>query len=98
MAVPRPIDFYNEELFNNLVCTSSLSSSNTMSIFHVNIRCMKNKLFEINAALQFLNQKFDVLAFTETWFLCEQDVVALVGYETKVFSDHIRKEVLLPFT
>lgn len=51
-----------------------------MSLFHVNIRSLKNKWHETELSLSSLNHKFDIMAFTETWFLDESEVLSVPGY------------------
>lgn len=50
------------------------------SLFHLNAQSLKNKKDSVDMLLQELNHNFDLLAFTETWFLDDWDTVHFTGY------------------
>lgn len=83
MDKPPTSDYYDAEAFIRLVNSFNLRKNDNLSVFHVNIRSMKNKIFELDNVFQSLRYSFDVLAFTETWFCNKDDVVALHGYSSE---------------
>lgn len=83
MAEPPVTVYLDSTSFNSVVHDPFLLRSDKMSIFHINIRSLQNKWFEIETALDSLDNRFDLLAFTETWFSSEHDVVNFAGYKSE---------------
>lgn len=67
--------YYYRESFCNLVSTREGLRKNTFLIFQLNARGLKNKPDELELYINSLNDVFDVLAFTETWFTDDRDAV-----------------------
>ena len=60
--------YYLENSFNNELLETSLDECvNKFSMFHINIRSVKSNLGSLQNYLELLNQKFSILAVTETW-------------------------------
>lgn len=51
-----------------------------LSLFHLNARSLRNKFDEVNLFLSELNQCFDIICFSETWFSSDE-CVQLAGYD-----------------
>lgn len=74
--------YHDVPSFNSLVHNVS-SRKDSMSVFHVNIRSLKNKQLEIDSFFESLDYNFNFMAFTETWFQNDQDVVHFSGYRSE---------------
>lgn len=81
MKESSSISYYNSSIFNSTLRSHSLKPSDHLSIFHVNSRSLSGKVMELETALEALDHKFDILAFTETWFSSVSDVNFLDGYK-----------------
>lgn len=90
MATQNRLPYYDALSFNLAVRSSLVCETDSISLFHVNIGSMKNKEFEIQAALRSLNHRFDILAFSETWFTSETDV-PFFGYKSEGVYRKCRK-------
>lgn len=73
--------YYNTNTFKDLLTNASYSVDKSLSIYHLNAQSLKNKMEHIEGEIETLSHKFDFLAFTETWFSCQEDVIPLAGYE-----------------
>ena len=73
--------YYDMNSFNNLQWQSSGTSD--LSILHVNIRSLgaDSKMEQVGALLHFLNRKFHILCFTESWLTeSNKDLYSFDGY------------------
>jgi hypothetical protein len=58
--------YYTTNSFNNLIETKNIASNN-LSLLHLNIRSLKNKVDSPQTFLNILKLKFSLIALTETW-------------------------------
>ena len=56
---------YTEDAFNDKIAKDK--NSNKFSLIHLNIRSAQKNLFNFDAYLQNINNKFDVIGISETW-------------------------------
>lgn len=70
---------------------STKPTRNFSSLFHLNAQSLRNKHEEIGIYLNLLKHKFSDLAFTETWFSSEEDVVSFDGYNTEYLYRHKKR-------
>jgi hypothetical protein len=60
-------DYYLARTFNNMVLDNDITSCNSFSLFHFNIRSIARHANEMDVFLSKLNTKFSVIGLTETW-------------------------------
>lgn len=73
--------YYDNTSFVDLLQGCQALTKGNLSLFHLNARSMRNKSDEIDVYLGSLDFRFDVLAFTETWYTSRSDVVNFDGYK-----------------
>lgn len=65
--------------FNDLVAKNSCFREKGLKLFHVNAQSLRNKQVDMETYLSQLNCCFDFLAFSETWYAAEHDVIRFTG-------------------
>lgn len=82
--------YFDSSLFTSAV-NAPFFLKDKLSIFHLNARSLKNKYMETETYLESLEHKFEVLAFTETWFTSANDIIHFDGYKCEgVYRKHRR--------
>ena len=73
-------NFYSSQEFNNLIQTRH-SNSDKLSILHLNIRGVSNKFDALKDYFNPLDNKFTIIALTETWLNDDYDNFEIPGYK-----------------
>ncbi|CAN7946471.1 unnamed protein product [Ixodes pacificus] len=81
--------YYDSELFNR--CITKTNITNKLKLFHLNARSLRNKSDEVCFFLDSLCTPFDVLAFTETWYSGESDILQFQDYKSEVICHESRR-------
>ena len=69
-------NYYTESEFNN-----SFTTSNTFSIYHVNIRSLPRNICKLEYYLEEITRKFDIIAISESWLKdYNKSLYSLRGY------------------
>lgn len=82
--------YYDSALFNRCI-TDKAVTAKTLKWFHLNARSLRNKSDEVCFFLDSLCTPFDVLAFTETWYSGESDIVQFQDYKCEVICRESRR-------
>lgn len=73
--------YHDVTSFNDLVVKNSCFHEKGLKLFHINAQSLRNKQADIETYLSQLNCCFDFLAFSETWYAGEYDVIHFSGYK-----------------
>lgn len=80
MASNHSQSYHNPASFRSITRTHWPNKKKNLSVFHLNARSLRNKNDDVETFLNSLEHTFDALAFTETWFNCQDSVVEFCGY------------------
>lgn len=72
-------NYYSTEEFNR----EFSSPGTSFSVIHMNIRSIKNKTDELTLFLESFNERYDILAFSETWVTNPDNAPRLNGYRSE---------------
>lgn len=81
--------YHDSALFNQ--CITDTVTAKTLKLFHLNVRSLRNKSGDVCFFLDSLCTPFDVLAFTETWYSGESDIVKFHDYKCEVICLESRR-------
>lgn len=76
--------------FCNVVSTQQ-KQSGFFSYYHLNAQSLRNKEEELDSFLSSVDYNFDVLAFCETWFSGDSDIVQFDGYNCEALCRKDRR-------
>lgn len=82
--------YYDVTSFRSCI-KKNFPNCNMLKLFHLNARSLRNKSDDVYLYLESLCCTFDILAFTETWYSGEKDIVHFDGYKCEAICRDSRR-------